>query len=149
MTFEGEDPFHLSRFVEAQAKDYSVALAELRAGKKQTHWIWYVLPQLRGLGSSAMSTHYGIGPLQEAAAYLAHPVLGRRLRECVAAMNRLDGLSPVEVLGPIDAEKFRSCITLFGIVDPNDPGFSEALKKYFANIPDEATLERVGRPAAR
>ena len=87
MTLEDEDPFHLSRFVEAQAKDYSVALAELRAGRKRTHWIWYVLPQLRGLGSSSMATYYGIDSLQEAEAYLAHPVLGQRLRECVAAMT--------------------------------------------------------------
>jgi uncharacterized protein (DUF1810 family) len=140
MTLEDEDPFHLSRFVEAQAKDYSVALAELRAGRKRTHWIWYVLPQLRGLGSSSMATYYGVGSLQEAEAYVAHPVLGQRLRECVATMNSLEGLSAAQVLGPIDAAKFRSCITLFGIVDPNDPDFGAALQKYFANIPDEATL---------
>ena len=140
MTPACDDPFHLSRFVEAQAKDYSIALAELRAGKKQTHWIWYVLPQLRGLGSSSMATFYGIGSVQEAEAYLAHPVLGRRLRECVAAMNGLEGRSAVQVLGQVDAAKFRSCVTLFGIVDPNEPAFSEALNKYFANIPDEATL---------
>ncbi len=149
MTREGEDQFHLSRFVEAQAKDYSVALAELRAGRKHTHWIWYVLPQLRGLGSSSMATYYGIGSLQEAEAYLAHPVLGQRLRECVAAMNGLEGLSAVQVLGPIDAAKFRSCVTLFNVVDPKDPDFGEALKKYFANIPDEATLALVRRSATK
>ena len=139
----GADPFRLSRFIEAQAKDYSFALAELRAGKKQTHWIWYVLPQLRGLGSSSMATFYGIGSAQEAEAYLAHPVLGRRLKECVTAMNALEGVSAVQVLGQIDAAKFRSCITLFGIVDPSEPIFSKALKKYFSNIPDEATLARM------
>jgi len=149
MTLEGEDPFHLSRFVEAQARDYSVALGELRAGRKHTHWVWYVLPQLRGLGSSSMATYYGIGSVQEAEAYLAHPILGQRLKECVAAMNGLEGLSAVQVLGPIDAAKFQSCITLFGVVDSNDPDFGEALKKYFANVPDEETLSLVERPAAR
>ena len=146
MNLEGDDPFHLSRFVEAQAKDYSAALAELRAGRKHSHWIWYVLPQLRGLGSSSMATFYGIGSVQEAEAYLAHPVLGPRLRECVAAMNGLEGLSAEQVLGPVDAAKFRSCLTLFSIVDPGESIFSRALKKYFADIPDEATLARVRPP---
>lgn len=136
----GEDPFNLSRFVDAQSNDYSHALAELRAGKKLTHWIWYVLPQLRGLGSSSRATFYGIGSEREAEAYLAHPVLGPRLRECVAAMNALDGLSAVQVLGQTDAAKFRSCLTLFRFVDPGDVVFSEALDKYFAGLPDEATL---------
>jgi uncharacterized protein (DUF1810 family) len=140
MTTAHEVPFNLSRFVGAQAKDYSCALAELRAGKKQTHWIWYVLPQLRGLGSSSMSNFYGIGSVQEADAYLAHPVLGPRLRECVAAMNALDALSAVQVLGQTDAAKFRSCLTLFRSVDPNDAIFSEALNKYFAGISDEKTI---------
>jgi uncharacterized protein (DUF1810 family) len=135
-----EVPFNLSRFIGAQEKDYSYALAELRAGKKQTHWIWYVLPQLRGLGSSSMANFYGIGSMREAEAYLAHPVLGPRLRECVAAMNALDALSAVQVLGPIDAAKFRSCLTLFRFVDPNDAIFSETLNKYFAGIPDEKTI---------
>src|SRR5450432_693767 len=109
-----EVPFNLSRFIGAQEKDYSYALAELRAGKKQTHWIWYVLPQLRGLGSSSMANFYGIGSM----------------REAVAAMNALDALGAVQVLGPIDAAKFRSCLTLFRFVDPYDAIFSEALNKY-------------------
>ena len=135
-----EDPFDLDRFVEAQAKDYARALAELRAGRKRTHWMWYVLPQLRGLGSSSMARLYGIGSAQEAAAYLAHPVLGPRLRECVAAMNALDGKSAVEVLGEIDAAKFRSCLTLFGSVDPGDAVWRDALDAYFAGVPDNRTL---------
>ena len=135
-----EDPFNLSRFVEGQAKDYLRALAELRAGKKQSHWIWYVLPQLRGLGSSSMANFYGIGSGQEAEAYLAHPVLGPRLRECVAAMNALDGLSAIQVLGQTDAAKFRSCLTLFLSVDPKDSLFSAALDKFFAGSPDEKSL---------
>lgn len=140
MTPAHEDPFDLGRFIEAQAKDYQRALAELRAGRKQTHWMWYVLPQLRGLGSSSMARFYGLGSAREAEAYLAHPVLGPRLRECVAAMNALDGKSAVQVLGEIDAAKFRSCVTLFRAVDPEDTAWSAALDTYFAGIPDERTL---------
>ncbi len=141
MTPAHEDPFDLSRFVSAQSKRYSCALAELRAGKKQTHWMWYVLPQLRGLGSSSQAIFYGICSEQEAEAYLAHAILGPRLRECVAAMNTLDGLSAVQVLGEIDAAKFRSCLTLFRFVDPRDVAFCEALDKFFAGLPDEASLD--------
>ena len=135
-----EDPFDLGRFVQAQAKDYARALAELRTGRKVTHWIWYVLPQLRGLGTSSMSTLYGIGSKDEADAYLAHPVLGPRLLECVAAMNALRDVSAVDVLGPIDAAKFRSCLTLFLAVDPHNAALREALDKYFAGAQDESTL---------
>lgn len=141
MPFAPEDPFDLDRFVNAQSTRYSSALAELRAGKKQTHWMWYVLPQLRGLGSSARAVFYGIGSAQEAKAYLAHAVLGPRLRECVAAMNALDGLSAVQVLGQIDAAKFRSCLTLFRFVDPAELVFCEALDKFFGGLPDEASLD--------
>ncbi len=135
-----EDPFNLSRFVDAQAKDYAQALAELRAGKKLTHWIWYVLPQLRGLGSSARAVFYGIATAQEAQAYLSHPILGPRLRECVAAMNALAGISAVQVLGATDAAKFRSCLTLFRFVAPHEAVFSDALDKYYAGVPDGASL---------
>ena len=135
-----EDPFDLGRFVEAQAKDYARALAELRQGKKKSHWIWYVLPQLRGLGTSSSSSFFGIGSASEAAAYLAHPVLGPRLRECVAAMNALDSGSAEQIPGPVDAAKLRSCLTLFIAVDPKDAGFNAALDKYFAGVPDEKTL---------
>lgn len=138
------DPFHLERFVEAQAKDHARALAELRSGRKRTHWIWYVLPQLRGLGSSAMATFYGIGSAQEARAYLAHPVLGPRLRECVAAINALAGSSAVNVLGEVDAAKFRSCLTLFAFVEPEDEAFGQALKRYFAGVADERSLALLG-----
>jgi uncharacterized protein (DUF1810 family) len=140
MTFPPDDPFNLNRFVEAQAKDYPFALSELRAGRKETHWIWYVLPQLRGLGSSSMATFYGIGSAQEAEAYLAHPVLGPRLRECVATMNALDGPSAADVLGQVDATKFRSCLTLFLSVDPADAEFGKALDKFFAGLQDERSL---------
>lgn len=140
MTPARDDPFDLGRFVEAQASDYPDALAELRAGRKLSHWMWYVLPQLRGLGSSWMADRYGLASAQEAEAYLAHPVLGPRLRECVAAMNGLDDRSAVQVLGSIDAMKFRSCLTLFLSVDPDDSVLRAALDKYFGGVPDDRTL---------
>jgi len=140
MTTEVSDPFNLNRFVEAQASDYEQALAELRAGRKRTHWIWHVLPQLRGLGFSQMSNRYGIGSIAEAESYLVHPILGPRLRTCVAALNSLVGLSAVEVLGDVDAAKFRSCLTLFAQIAGEKSLFSEALNKYFQGQPDRKTL---------
>ena len=139
-TFAPDDPFNLARFVAAQLKAYPQALDELRAGRKVTHWMWYVLPQLRGLGTSSMATFYGIGSVEEAEAYLVHPILGPRLRECVAALNDLDGRGAVEILGPVDAAKFRSCLTLFSVVNPGDAGLRSALAKYFAAEPDERSL---------
>ncbi len=135
-----EDPFNLERFLQAQAIDYASALAELRAGKKVTHWIWYVLPQLKGLGTSSRAAFYGIASADEARAYLAHPVLGPRLTETVAAMNGLRGLSAAHILGPVDAAKCRSCLTLFLSVDPTNAVFREALDKYFAGVQDARTL---------
>jgi uncharacterized protein (DUF1810 family) len=135
-----DDPFDLRRFVDAQTKDYARALSELRAGRKTTHWMWYVLPQMRGLGTSSMAAHYGIGSLDEARAYLGHRVLGPRLIECAAAMNGLRGRSAAEVLGAIDAAKFRSCLTLFLAVEPGNAVLREALDKYYAGVHDERTL---------
>ena len=140
------DPFNLDRFLKAQQHDYERALAELRAGRKETHWIWYVLPQLRGLGLSSMANFYGIASRQEAEAYLAHPVLGARLKECVSAINALEGRSAVDVLGLIDAAKFRSCVTLFAAVQPEEPVFQEALRKYFVGAPDRKTLALLEQP---
>jgi len=140
------DPFDLQRFVTAQARDYASALAELRAGRKETHWMWYVLPQMRGLGMSSMSTRYGIGSLAEARAYLEHPLLGPRLVECVAAMNALPESDAVRVLGSIDAAKFRSCLTLFLAAAPGNPVLQQALDKYYAGARDEKTLALL-RPA--
>ncbi len=134
------DPFDLDRFVQAQARDYARALSELRAGRKTTHWMWYVLPQLRGLGSSSMATHYGVGSLDEARAYLAHPVLGPRLLECTEAMNGLRGTNAAEVLGHVDAAKFKSCLTLFLAADPGNEVLHEALRKYYAGVEDERTI---------
>ena len=135
-----DDPFDLQRFVTAQEGDYARALAELRAGRKRTHWIWYVLPQLRGLGLSHYAQHYGVASLDEARAYLAHPVLGARLRESVQAMLDLHGVTAEQVLGGIDAMKFRSCLTLFAAAAPEDPQFSAALERYFGGTRDPKTL---------
>lgn len=138
------DPFCLSRFLDAQAADYSVALAELRAGRKRTHWVWYVFPQLCGLGLSGASSFYGIAGMDEARAYLAHPVLGERLRECVCAMLANDGKDGREILGEVDAMKFRSCLTLFSAAAPDEPLFREALKRFFAGEPDPRTMALLG-----
>ena len=134
------DPFDLDRFVMAQAPIYEEALAELRAGSKRTHWIWFILPQMRGLGFSSRSVRYGIGSLDEAKAYLAHALLGPRLRECVSAMNSHNSLSASEILGSIDAQKFRSCVTLFIEASEHEPTFTAALDKYFGGVPDQRTL---------
>ena len=131
----------LHRFLDAQAAQYETALAELRRGRKQTHWIWYVLPQLRGLGMSSMSHQYGIAGLAEAQAYLAHPVLGKRLRECVSAICAHQGTSATEILGDIDAMKFRSCLTLFSSVEQDSQLFSQTLKQFFGGKPDMQTIK--------
>jgi uncharacterized protein (DUF1810 family) len=135
------EPFDLARFLDAQRTDYDRALAELAAGRKTTHWMWYVLPQLRGLGMSAMAQRYGIASLAEARAYLAHPTLGPRLVACVLAMNALQESNAVRVLGSIDAVKFRSCLTLFLAADPDNAAFRAALDKYYGGREDERTLE--------
>ena len=109
-----DDPFDLERFVEAQAPVYEHVLRELRAGRKTTHWIWFIFPQAKGLGHSAMSQRYGISSLQEARAYLAHPVLGPRLKECVELVLSHEGVPLEDILGTLDATKFRSSIDLFG-----------------------------------
>jgi len=133
-------PFALERFVTAQASDYAQALSQLRAGHKRTHWIWYVLPQLRALGRSPRAQHYGLGSAAEARAYLAHPVLGPRLRECAATMNALVTHDPVQVLGPVDAAKFQSCLTLFLAVAPEEDTLRTALDKFYGGVADARTL---------
>lgn len=130
----------LQRFVSAQARDYAQALAELKAGRKQTHWMWYVFPQLRGLGRSAMAQEYGLKGREEAAAYLAHPVLGPRLLACVHAVLGHQGRSAEDILGNIDALKFRSCLTLFTEVAPEEPVFKTALAAFYRGEPDAETL---------
>lgn len=132
---------HLQRFVDAQQSTYANALDELRAGRKRTHWMWYVLPQLRGLGRSAMAERYGLADAAEARAYLAHPVLGPRLLECVQAMLAHRTATAVDILGSVDAMKFRSCLTLFMQVAPQVPEFRRALHQFFGGMPDARTLE--------
>lgn len=141
-----DDPFNLRRFVEAQAANYHEALAEIRAGRKETHWSWYVLPQVRGLGNSSMSQRYAISGIAEAGAYLAHPVLGPRLRECVAAMNAHAGMGAAAILGDIDAQKFHSCVTLFARVAEEGSPFRAALAKYFDGREDASTVAILARP---
>lgn len=133
---------NLSRFLNAQAPVYTDALTELRAGQKHTHWIWFVLPQLRGLGHSVDSTYYGLENAAEAAAYLAHPVLGARLRECVAAILAHKEKTAHTILGAPDDLKFRSCLTLFhSVAAPGDHLWQDALDQFYAGQPDEATLQ--------
>ena len=127
----------LERFVAAQQPVYDAALAELRHGSKRGHWMWFVFPQLAGLGRSATAQHYALDGLEEARSYLAHPVLGPRLRECVEVLLDLGGTDPVAVLGAVDALKLRSSMTLFAHLDP---GFQRVLDAYYAGEPDPATL---------
>jgi uncharacterized protein (DUF1810 family) len=131
----------LDRFIEAQAPVYAQALAELRAGQKQSHWMWFVFPQIGGLGQSAMSRAYAIQSLDEARAYLAHPLLGARLRECCQAVMNLRSKSAEDIFGATDAMKFRSCLTLFTEADHGEVLFFNLLEKYFDGDADEATLE--------
>ena len=130
----------LERFVQAQERDYAQALQELEAGQKRTHWIWYVLPQLRELGRSQMAHAYGISGLDEAVAYAVHPILGPRLVESVKAILSHSGRSATEILGDVDALKFRSCLTLFAAAAPDEPSFPAALKAFYGGRPDEETL---------
>ena len=132
--------FDLQRFVDAQSQTYDQALAELRAGRKRTHWMWFVFPQIAGLGRSGMAQRFAIEGLDEARAYLAHPTLGRRLVECAAALTALDTADPERVLGPVDAMKLRSSMSLFAHAAPDQPVFREVLDHYFQGIEDDATV---------
>ena len=144
-----DDPFDLNRFVGAQSGTYDLALAELRNGRKDGHWIWFIFPQVAGLGMSSMSQAYAVTGIDEARAYLAHPLLGPRLRECVSAMNGHTGLSASQILGSIDAQKFRSCVTLFIEASEHEPIFTAALTKYFGGSPDQSTLSLLAGQKAR
>lgn len=145
----GSDGSALERFVTAQARVYATALAELRDGRKRTHWIWFILPQLRGLGSSPMSQRYGLASLAEARAYLAHPVFGPRLRECVATIAQ-HAADPIEtILGEIDALKYRSCLTLFAHAGSPDSGFRDALDAFYGGAECALTLRLLARAGDR
>ena len=135
--------YDLERFVAEQDRDYEDVLAELGRGHKTSHWIWFIFPQIAGLGRSAMSQHFAIGSLDEARAYLAHPVLGPRLRECVGLVLAVEGRTAEEIFGSLDAMKVRSWMTLFHRAVPDEPEFALVLDRYFDGVEDEATLARL------
>ncbi|MBP3957541.1 DUF1810 domain-containing protein [Gemmata sp. G18] len=138
------DPYNLSRFVEAQEDDYEQALAEIKSGRKRSHWMWYIFPQFDGLGFSSISKQYAIKSRAEAEAYLTHPVLGPRLVECVEAALRVDGRSALEIFGSPDDLKLRSCATLFARVSPTGSVFDQLLDKYYSGERDAKTLQLLG-----
>jgi uncharacterized protein (DUF1810 family) len=134
------DPFDLQRFVDAQAPVYRRVLAELRQGQKQSHWMWFIFPQLAGLGHSPMARRFAIRSRDEASAYLGHAVLGSRLRECTALVNAIEGRTIREILGSPDDLKFHSAMTLFGAVS-SEPLFAEAIDKFYRGTPDQKTMD--------
>jgi uncharacterized protein (DUF1810 family) len=140
-----DDPFDLRRFVTAQdgGGTYAAALAELRRGRKTTHWMWFVLPQIAGLGSSPTAVRYALTSLDEARAYLAHPVLGPRLHETTDAVLQAPAASADALLGGIDAAKLRSSMTLFAHADPDDARYAAVLRRFFDGEEDPATLDRL------
>lgn len=141
-------PFRLGRFVEAQDPCYATVLEELRAGRKRSHWMWFIFPQLRGLGRSSTAREFGIASAAEARAYAEHPVLGPRLRECTRLVVDVEGHSAEEIFSYPDVLKFRSCMTLFKETAPEPQLFHTALAKYFGGEPDRLTLELLERDAA-
>jgi uncharacterized protein (DUF1810 family) len=138
-----DDPHDLQRFVAAQEATYDTVCAELQAGRKLSHWMWFVFPQIAGLGHSAMAVRFAIASAAEARAYLDHPVLGPRLRSCTDLVNRVEGRSIGEIFGTPDDLKFRSSMTLFAQAAADNRVFLEALRKYFGGEMDRATLERL------
>ncbi|MDE3188711.1 MAG: DUF1810 domain-containing protein [Acidobacteriota bacterium] len=135
------DLYQLERFVEAQAEVFPEVVGELRAGHKRGHWMWFIFPQMKGLGRSDMAQYYGIGSLEEASAYLRHPVLGPRLLQCTQVVNAVEGRTALEIFGFPDDMKFRSSMTLFARAAEDDAVFRAALEKYFGGEPDPLTLE--------
>jgi uncharacterized protein (DUF1810 family) len=137
------DRYNLKRFLDAQSGSYAQVTSELRQGRKQTHWMWFVFPQIEGLGHSAMAQKYAISSLDEARAYLLHPVLGERLKECTALVTDLEGRSIEEIFGYPDFLKFHSSLTLFAMAAADHGVFDAALAKYFASTRDRGTLDRL------
>lgn len=137
-------PYDLHRFLVEQRPVYDDVLEELRRGHKTGHWIWFIFPQVAGLGQSAMSRRFALVSLDEARAYLAHSVLGARLRECAGIVQATSGRTAEEIFGSTDAMKLRSCMTLFHRAAPNDPVFRRVLDRYYAGVADAATDERLG-----
>ncbi|GJE37577.1 DUF1810 domain-containing protein [Methylobacterium persicinum] len=142
MSHSHDDPFDLGRFVSAQEGTVARALSELQEGRKRSHWMWFVFPQIAGLGSSPMAQRYAIGSLDEARAYLAHPLLGQRLRDCTLAAVSAPG-SAHDVFGNPDDMKFRSSMTLFALAAPEEALFTRALDRFYGGQQDPATLEGV------
>jgi uncharacterized protein (DUF1810 family) len=140
---ECDDPFDLQRFIDAQAPVIERARSELASGRKASHWMWFVFPQIAGLGSSEMARRYAIATLDEAAAFLAHPVLGPRLRELTGLVNAIEGASARDIFGAPDDLKFHSSMTLFAQAAPEDRVFQKALDRYFAGASDRASVERL------
>lgn len=140
----GDDPHHLSRFVEAQRDSFEQALAEITAGKKRTHWMWYIFPQIDGLGSSPTARRYAIRGIEEARAYIGHAVLGPRLLECADAAVGVEGRSAAEIFGYPDDLKLKSCATLFACVSPPGSVFDRLLEKYYGGERDRETLRLLG-----
>ena len=143
-----DDPYHLQRFIDAQRDTYDQAIAEIRNGRKTSHWMWYVFPQLRGLGSSPLSIRFGISDTDEAREYLAHPVLGPRLRECAQALLKLSGKSAHEIFGSPDDVKLRSSATLFAHVSQPGSVFHQLLERYFDGEPDSRSLTKLRSESA-
>ena len=139
------DPAGLERFVKAQAYDYDTALREIRGGRKRSHWMWYIFPQLQGLGFSSTAQYYGIRDLEEAKDYMEHPVLGARLAEISEALLALETSDPSAVMGYPDDPKLRSCMTLFELAAPEQPVFARVLEKYYSGRRDRRTLELLGK----
>jgi uncharacterized protein (DUF1810 family) len=137
------DPWNLQRFVDAQQPVFDTVRAELRDGKKRTHWMWFIFPQIKGLGRSDIARRFAISSLEEANAYLEHPVLGNRLRECSRLVAAVNGRSVEQIFGDPDDMKFRSSMTLFAQATPDNAVFIECLQKYFGGEPDPATLARL------
>ncbi len=138
------DPFDLKRFLQAQEDDYRIALSEIRSGRKRSHWMWYIFPQVEGLGFSTTSRWFSIKSVAEAKAYLNHPLLGQRLTECVEAVLGVEGRSAHEIFGSPDDMKLRSCATLFAYVSPGGSVFDRLLEKYFKGERDSKTLRLLG-----
>lgn len=134
----------LDRFLDAQRGDYAAALAEVRRGRKTSHWMWYIFPQIVGLGQSSTARYYSIRDLEEAREYYAHPVLGQRLREISGVLLDLRGSDPVAVFGGIDSMKLKSSMTLFAVAAPDDPLFQQVLDKYYGGEQDALTLRILG-----
>lgn len=137
------DPYDLQRFVEAQAGCFERVCRELRNGRKESHWMWFIFPQLKGLGRSAMAERYGISSQEEAKAYLAHAALGARLRQCTELVLAVEGRTVEQIFGSPDDLKFRSSMTLFASAEPGTSVFENALRKYFAGQRDRVTIERL------